>query len=111
MRRKKGFSMSIQNCPWGYRCHKTWKSLTPTESDKLRHCGDCKEMVRWVDNEEELADAIREGACAYFEAADLMKGVGGDGPRRLLGKVAVGSVRDKVLSKIRPWTEQGKSKT
>ncbi|QOL24650.1 hypothetical protein LP316_09865 [Thalassotalea sp. LPB0316] len=56
----------LYNCHWGFKCDKTWESLTNTDDPKVKYCTNCKRNVHKIENEAELHYQINLNRCLYF---------------------------------------------
>ena len=54
------------NCPWGFRCQRTWDDLVPADDVSARFCKDCEKDVHWVDTLSEFFDGKKRGDCMCF---------------------------------------------
>jgi hypothetical protein len=53
----------VLNCTFTFQCPKTWDALEITGDWKVRHCATCNRTVTFITTVEELAIAVRYGAC------------------------------------------------
>jgi len=48
-----------------FECSQNWDDLTPTDDEKVRHCGQCETHVFSVHIDEELNSNAEKGRCVY----------------------------------------------
>ncbi|WP_462137562.1 hypothetical protein [Candidatus Mycalebacterium sp.] len=53
----------IENCEFAFKCPLLWESLSETEDEKIRFCGECKRNVYICENDEELTKHAQRGDC------------------------------------------------
>jgi hypothetical protein len=58
----------IRNCPWGYKCEKTWDDLIATDNEDIRFCDTCDKAVYLCQTKQALADSVLLNRCATFPA-------------------------------------------
>jgi hypothetical protein len=58
----------IRNCPWGYKCDKTWDTLIVTDKEDIRFCDNCDKAVYVCRTKQELADSVLLNRCVSFPA-------------------------------------------
>jgi hypothetical protein len=51
------------NCPFKFRCDKTWDTLKTTYDPTVKYCNDCEKDVHLVQSDQELKQAIKEDWC------------------------------------------------
>jgi hypothetical protein len=54
---------SLRNCVWGFKCDKSWESLTRTNNSHVRFCGSCQKEVHLCDDDESLVHSIALNRC------------------------------------------------
>lgn len=85
----------IRNCEFKLECPKEWDSLKSNESIKnVRFCEECKSLVYFVQNEEELSFRIWQNDCVAIPA-DLGKKIFNKQIVKSASKPSMGSVRFK----------------
>ena len=43
--------LTLRNCTWGFKCDKTWDSLSSTNDVNVRFCGKCQKEVHRCDDD------------------------------------------------------------
>ncbi len=85
----------IRNCEFKFKCSKEWDSLKSHESIKnVRLCEECKSLVHFVQNEEELAFRIWRNDCVAIPA-ELGRKIFDKQIIKSASKPSMGSVRLK----------------
>jgi hypothetical protein len=96
---------NIRNCPWGFKCEKTWAGLIATDTENIRFCDACDKEVHLCDTKEELADSVLLNRCVAVPAALLYSRFGqsgenqeqqglGDSDNFLIGMVKVDYLKE-----------------
>jgi hypothetical protein len=63
--------MGVWFCEMEINCSKQWDELSKTGDTLLRNCVDCGKSVHFVDSQEQLEDAARNGKCvAFYNVSD-----------------------------------------
>src|SRR6185436_16399472 len=68
----------MKHCELQFVCGKTWDSLTPTQSQMARYCGDCKKAVFMVKTESQLMISSKLGRCVGIADDNNFIGVIGE---------------------------------
>ena len=56
----------IRNCPWGYKCEKTWEDLRPSNERNTRFCDACEQNVYLCETQKDLSFSILSNRCVAF---------------------------------------------
>ena len=54
---------SIRNCVWGFKCEKTWDTLSETDDFEIRFCGKCQKEVFLCNDDDSLVFSIARNRC------------------------------------------------
>jgi len=57
---------NIRNCPWGYRCERTWEDLIQTDDRSVRFCDRCQKGVHNCETLKSLANNVALNRCVNF---------------------------------------------
>lgn len=62
----------LRNCIWGFKCEKTWESLSNTLNTQVRFCGKCQKEVHLCDDDSSLAASIALNRCIAIDPSSYI---------------------------------------
>jgi hypothetical protein len=66
-------TIDIRNCVLGRDCKQLWERLTDTTNASLKYCRKCEKNVHMIDNDNDLAIAIRLNQCIAIKVQCQLK--------------------------------------
>ena len=61
--------IKIRNCVFGFRCAQNWEAMDETSREDVRFCRECAKDVYFVENANELSEAIGLNHCVAIKPA------------------------------------------
>ena len=59
--------IDIRNCKFGFECHQKWGDLLKRKEQNIRYCHECEKEVYLIQNNDELARAIKFNHCVAIK--------------------------------------------
>ena len=59
--------IDIRNCKFGFECHQKWSDLLKRKEPHIRYCHECEKEVYLIQNNDELAYAIKFNHCVAIK--------------------------------------------
>jgi hypothetical protein len=66
-------TIDIRNCVFGSECKQIWERLTETTNASLKYCRKCEKNVHMINNDNEVANAIRLNQCIAIKVQNELK--------------------------------------
>ncbi len=86
---------SLETVQFAFECPKQWAEMTPTDDDKVRHCGACKLNVYFCDTLDEAKHHAWAGECVAVNLAVPRAKGDLDRPRPMLAGMIAPSYWDE----------------
>jgi len=83
-----GYTPSIRNCIWGFKCDNAWDKLTQTDLDAVRFCGHCQKEVYLCDDDESVVYSVVRNRCIAINVQSFT-GSFKHGGSSLLGNISI----------------------
>ena len=66
-------TIDIRNCVFGRDCKQVWERLTDTTNASLKYCRKCERNVYMIENDNDVANAIRLNQCIAIKVQSQLK--------------------------------------
>jgi hypothetical protein len=66
-------TINIRNCIFGSDCKQIWERLTDTTNASLKFCRKCERNVYMIENDNDVANAIRLNQCIAIKVQSQLK--------------------------------------
>ena len=66
-------TINIRNCVFGRDCKQFWERLIETTIPNLKYCKKCERNVYMIENDDQVANAIRLNQCIAIKTQSELK--------------------------------------